>query len=60
MRDDYLELSKDLYTQVALDEDAMSTLNERYINTEINDIIYKKMILNYKKRMNQSFSKKLS
>lgn len=60
MRDDYLELSKDLYTQVALDEDAMSTLNERYINTEINDIKYKKMILNYKKRMNQSFSKKLS
>lgn len=60
MRDDYLELSKDLYTQVALDEDAMNTLNERYINTEINDIIYKKMILNYKKRMNQSFSKKLS
>lgn len=60
MRDDYLELSKDLYIQVALDEDAMSTLNERYINTEINDIIYKKMILNYKKRMNQSFSKKLS
>ncbi len=60
MRDDYLELSKDSYTQVALDEDAMSTLNERYINTEINDIKYKKMILNYKKRMNQSFSKKLS
>ncbi len=60
MRDDYLELSKDLYTQVALDEDAMSTLNERYINTEINDIKYKKMVLNYKKRMNQSFSKKLS
>lgn len=60
MRDDYLELSKDLYTQVALYEDAMSTLNERYINTEINDIKYKKMILNYKKRMNQSFSKKLS
>lgn len=60
MRDDYLELSKDLYIQVALDEDAMSTLNERYINTEINDIIYKKMTLNYKKRMNQSFSKKLS
>lgn len=41
MRDDYLELSKNLYTQVALDEDAMSTLNERYINTEINDIKYK-------------------
>lgn len=60
MRDDYLELSKDLYTQVALYEDAMSMLNERYINTEINDIKYKKMILNYKKRMNQSFSKKLS
>lgn len=41
MRNDYLELSKDLYAQDALDEEAMSTLNERYINTEINDIKYK-------------------
>lgn len=37
MRDDYLELSKDLYTHGALEEDAISTIKERYINTEIND-----------------------